>query len=72
MIGHAQPSVTMLLEERGQVAPEPRVHYLRHPFTVPEGATRVQVRVRFHKQRLCQLFLALFDPQGYGTAWSRS
>jgi hypothetical protein len=65
MIGHAQPSTTVLLQERGQVAPEPRVHYIRHPFTVPEGATRVQVRLRFHKQRLCQLFLALFDPQGF-------
>lgn len=55
----------VLLEQRGQVAPEPRVHYIRHDFTLPEGTTRVVARLRFHKDRLCQLFLALFDPHGF-------
>lgn len=55
----------VLLEERGQVAPEPRVHYIRHAFTLPTGATRVTVRLRYRKERLCQLFLSIFDPQGF-------
>lgn len=58
-------SHAVLLEERGTVRPTPRVHYIRHPFVVPEGASRVSVRLRYHKQRLCQLFLALFDPGSF-------
>lgn len=51
-----------LLEQRGTVSPEPRVHYLRHAFEVPAGAACVRARLRFRKERLCQLFLSLFDP----------
>jgi len=54
-----------LLEMSGQVAPEPRVHYIRHAFTLPPGATRVQVRLRYRKERLCQLFLSVFDAHGF-------
>ncbi|NJM07027.1 PHP-like protein, partial [Candidatus Gracilibacteria bacterium] len=54
-----------LLEIHGAVSPEPRVHYIQHEFIVPAGASRVQVRLRFRKERLCQLFLSLFDPNAF-------
>ncbi len=49
----------------GQVSPEPRVHYLAHEFDLAPGATGLTVTLRYHKRQLCQLFLALFDPQEY-------
>jgi len=49
----------------GQVSPSPRVHYRMHTFDVASGVTRLTVRLHFHKERLCQLFLAVFDPQEY-------
>jgi len=49
----------------GQVSPSPRVQYRMHPFDLAPGATRLTVRLHFHKERLCQLFLAVFDPQEY-------
>lgn len=49
----------------GQVSPSPRVHYRMHTFELAPGATRLTVRLHFHKERLCQLFLAVFDPQEY-------
>lgn len=55
----------MVLERRGSIGPTPRVHLIEERFEVPEGATRVTARLRFRKQHLCQLFLALFDPQGF-------
>lgn len=56
----------MLLHElRGTVSPEPRAHYIHHPIEVPAGATRVTARLRFRKERMCQLFLSLFDPAGF-------
>ena len=54
-----------ILEARGRVAPEPRVHYVQHEFDVPEGATGVSVTLRYHKQNMCQLFLSIFDPAGF-------
>jgi len=54
-----------ILEVRGRVAPEPRVHYIQHEFDVPAGATGVSVTLRYHKQTMCQLFLSIFDPDGF-------
>lgn len=51
-----------LLEHTGSLTPKPRVHYLDHPFDVPEHASRVGLTLRFHKRELAQLFVALFDP----------
>ncbi len=49
----------------GQVSPSPRVHYRMHTFDLAPGVSRLTVRLHFHKERLCQLFLAVFDPQEY-------
>lgn len=49
----------------GQVRPAPRVPYLVHEFDLAPGATHLTVTLRYHKERLCQLFLAVFDPQEY-------
>jgi len=49
----------------GRVSPSPRVQYRMHPFDLAPGATRLTVRLHFHKERLCQLFLVVFDPQEY-------
>ncbi len=49
----------------GRVSPSPRVQYRMHPFDLAPGVTRLTVRLHFHKERLCQLFLAVFDPQEY-------
>ncbi len=53
------------LQLTGRVSPSPRVHYRMHTFDLAPGAARLTVRLRFHKERLCQLFLAVFDPQEY-------
>lgn len=58
-------AVERVLDVRGSVSPEPRIHYLRHAFTVPSDAARVHVRLTYHKQQLCQLFLSVFDPNGF-------
>ncbi len=49
----------------GQISPSPRVHYLLHEFDLAPGATGLTVTLRYHKERLCQVFLAVFDPQEY-------
>lgn len=49
----------------GLVKPAPRVHYLVHEFELAPGAVELTVTMRYHKERLCQLFLALFDPEEY-------
>ncbi len=49
----------------GRVSPEPRIHYLLHEFDLAPGSTELTVTLRYHKRQLCQLFLALFDPQEY-------
>jgi sugar phosphate isomerase/epimerase len=49
----------------GRVSPAPRVHYLLHEFDLAPGTTELTVTLRYHKRQLCQLFLALFDPQEY-------
>jgi hypothetical protein len=56
---------TILLEHTGFLSPKPRVHYLDHPFTVPDHASRVGLTLRFHKRELAQIFVALFDPNGF-------
>lgn len=57
--------MNVLLTQTGTVSPEPRLHYLNHTFEVPEGTTRLKVTLAFRKDRLCQLFLSVFDPHGY-------
>ncbi len=49
----------------GRVSPAPRIHYLLHEFDLAPGSTELTVTLRYHKRQLCQLFLALFDPQEY-------
>jgi len=41
------------------------VHYLQHAFEVPEGTERLKVTLTYRKERLCQLFLSVFGPDGY-------
>jgi len=54
-----------LFETHGQVSPTPRVHYLQHEFEVPEGLRTLSVTLEYRKERLCQLFLSVFGPNGY-------
>ena len=54
-----------LLDVKRQLTPEPRVHYIYHKFEVPEGARRVGLIFSFHKERLAQLFLSLYGPEGF-------
>ena len=49
----------------GRVSPAPRIDYLLHEFDLAPGSTELTVTLRYHKRQLCQLFLALFDPQDY-------
>lgn len=62
---HPTAETVTLLELRGEVSPEPRVHYIRHTVAVPAGCVRLTVRLRYRKERLCQLFLSLFGPDGF-------
>jgi hypothetical protein len=54
-----------LLSVEKHLSPAPRVHYLDHPFHVPPGASRVGLRLTFHKRTLAQLFISLHDPHGF-------
>ncbi len=54
-----------VLDERKHLQPEPRIHYIDCPFTVPDGASRVEVLFSFHKEKLAQLFISLHDPNGF-------
>lgn len=65
LIDQVSPQTTTVLEERGQVVPAPRTHYVYHDFPVPVGATRVRAALRYRKQAGSQLFIALFDPDGF-------
>ena len=47
-----------IFETHGQVSPTPRVHYIQHEFEVPEGLGTLNVTLKYHKERLCQLFLS--------------
>ena len=49
----------------GHIELEPRVHYVQHVFNVPEGLKRLRVTLRYRKERVCQLFLSVFSPEGY-------
>jgi hypothetical protein len=49
----------------GTVSPQTREPYLNHTFTVPEGVTRLRVRLRYIKPGICQLYLSVFAPDGY-------
>jgi hypothetical protein len=54
-----------LLELRGQVSLQPRVHYIRHPFDVPDGVTRLRVCLRYHNPDHCHVYLSVFGPNGF-------
>jgi hypothetical protein len=54
-----------VLDETRRLSPEPRLHYINHPFEVPEGASRVGLVLSFHKERLAQLFVSLHSPDGF-------
>lgn len=56
---------TILLKQNGFLSPKPRIHYLDYPFTVTAQASRVGLTLRFHKRELAQIFVALFDPNGF-------
>lgn len=65
-IGAKDVAANRVLDVTGQVAPEPRVHYLIHDFELPRAATSLTATLSYRKDRLCQLFLSLFDPvEGY-------
>ncbi len=46
-------------------APNPRTHYIDHPFHLPDGASKVGLELSFHKEVLAQLFVSLHDPHGF-------
>ncbi len=54
-----------LLEVTGTVSPETSAAYLRHSFDVPEGIKQLRVSLRYEKPGICQLYLSVFDPDGY-------
>lgn len=55
----------ILLRASQQISPEPRIHYIDHLFSVPEGASKVGVTLAFHKKELAQVFISLYDPNGF-------
>lgn len=61
-VGHAE--TFRVLDVAGRVAPKPRVHYLTYDFELPRAATSLTATLRYRKERLCQLFLSLFDSSG--------
>lgn len=57
---------TLLLDVEGTIQPEtPRVHYLQHVFTVPDGIGKLYLNFDFHKKQLAQLFISLHGPDGF-------
>ena len=55
----------ILLDVHGQISPRPRVHYLNYSFHVPPNASKVGLILKFHKERLAQIFVSLFSPEGF-------
>jgi hypothetical protein len=57
----------MLYEYAGHIPdPPPTLHYLDHHFTVPEGVTRLSVKLSFVKTvDAFQLYVSLHDPAGH-------
>ena len=60
----------ILLEVERHLTPTPgapiaRTHYIDHPFQVPEHASKVGLMLSFHKEILAQLFISLYDVQGF-------
>lgn len=53
----------------GRIELEPRVHYVQHTLEVPEGLERLRVTLRYRKERVCQLFLSVFSPEGYHNSY---
>ena len=60
-----QDTTKILLDAASKITPKPRVHYINHFFTVPEGATKVGLKFTFHKEKLAQYFISLHDPNGF-------
>jgi hypothetical protein len=54
-----------VLDVKRVLVPEPRLHYLYHPFEVPQGATKVGLTLSFFKEKLAQIFVSLHDPNGF-------
>jgi hypothetical protein len=59
------PVRRVLLEVERRLMPRPRIHYIEHPFRLPEGASKVGLKFSFHKEILAQLFISLHDPNGF-------
>lgn len=59
------PVRRVLLEVERHLTPRPRIHYIAHPFRVPQGASKVGLTFSFHKEILAQLFISLHDPRGF-------
>ncbi len=53
---------TILLETSRRITPKPRVHYIHHPFVVPEGVGWVRATLKFTKTAGTQIFVSLHDP----------
>jgi len=61
------PPPQTLLDVTCHLTPEPRRHYVDHCFQVPANASRIGVRVSFHKQERsdAELFVSLHAPNGF-------
>ncbi len=58
-------TTTTLYTAQGHLSPTPRVHYVYHKVDVPPAASKVGLRFSFHKKRLAQLFISMYDPNGF-------
>ena len=56
---------TILLDTTQRIMPEPRIHYIHHPFVVPEGASRVTATLKFTKTAGTHIFMSLHDPVNF-------
>jgi len=62
---HKAAARRVLLQVERHLTPIPRIHYIDHPFQVPEGASKVGLTFSFHKEVLAQLFISLHDPNSF-------
>ena len=55
----------VLLEVHKYLKPGPHLNYIDHPFTLPEGASRVGMTITFHNDGPVILFASLHAPDGF-------
>lgn len=54
-----------LLNERGTIARDAQPGYTYHNFQVAPDTASLRVRLRYHKDGICQLYMSVFGPNGY-------